>query len=681
MKPLPVLVLSLGLMLPSLHADVRLPAIISDHMVLERTAKVPIWGWADPGEAVTVTLDGQAVKTVAGADGAWRVELNLEKSAQGPFELTVAGNNKLTVADVVVGEVWVASGQSNMNWRLKDSANAGEIIAKSANPLLREFAVKPKTSMTPLSDTEGKWVLTAPENSRHFSAVGYFFGRSLQQALNAPVGIIHTSWGGTPSEAWTSVPAMDSIPAYKASRERLWKIAEEYPGKKKAFGAQMTEWAAKNNRTEPAVGDVAAYAGQDADATGWSTIKLPGKVAGADLPAAGVVWIRKEFDVPNKTSLALNLPIEGFDSVYFNGQLIKKTSYQDYPGQGYVRRWEAFTIPDSAVQPGKNVIAIRLYEPVGPAEFTAEPKAGNISLAGEWLAKAETSFPTLDPQALASAPKPPNYFSGPQFISSTLFNGMINPIIPYAIKGAIWYQGESNVGRAYQYRTALPLLINDWRRAWGQGEFPFYIVQLANFLPKKNVPGESAWAELREAQAITAATVPKVGQAVIIDIGESADIHPLNKKDVGERLALLALERDYAQNVVSAGPTFKSAEFKDGKAILTFVESSSRLVARPVPATYDVRMSSKETAPLVRNSPQSDLEGFTICGSDKKWGWANAKIEGDKVVVWSESVREPVAFRYGWSDNPTVNLYNEAGLPASPFRSDDYVLTTKNVGP
>lgn len=259
-----------------------------------------------------------------------------------------------------------------------------------------------------------------------------------------------------------------------------------------------------------------------------------------------------------------------------------------------------------------------------------------------------------------------------------LFNGMIHPILPYAISGVIWYQGESNAGRAYQYRTAFPLMIADWRKHWNQGDFPFYFCQLANYMAKKPEPGDSAWAELREAQAMTLARA-NTGQAVLIDIGESGDIHPRNKKDAGERLALIALAKDYNKSIPYSGPVYDSMNIAGGKATIKFKHVDEGLVAKPLPETFVVKSQTNETAPLVRNSPASQLEGFAICGEDKKWVWADAKIDGQTVVVWSDKVPAPVAVRYAWADNPTCNLYNTAGLPASPFRTDDFPPTTKDA--
>lgn len=660
------------------RADVKLPAIISSHMVLEKTAKVPIWGKADPGEEVTVTFDGRTAKTTADASGKWMTTLDLKDSAPGPFEMTVAGKNKLTLSDVLVGEVWVASGQSNMEWQLANTLDADKEIAASANPMLRQFMVAKNATTEPLDNTTGSWVPASPTTSGWFSSVGYYFGKNLQNTLKIPVGIVNTSWGGTPSEAWTSAEALDTMPGLKERRESLQADLGVYPAKKKAFVEGLTAWIKENGREDKPVADAAAYAGMDVPPDGWVPVKLPGAVTASGLSDAGAVWLRKDIDVSKISGdLGLNLPIDGYDRIYWNGKLISQTKYQDFPGLGAVRKWGPLNIPSADVRQGKNVLAIRLYEPVGPAKLSAPLMAGTIPLAGEWLAKAEYSFPALDAAKTAAAPRPPVKCPDAQQVAGTLYNGMINPILPYAIKGAIWYQGEANAGRAFQYRTAFPLMITDWRKQWDQGDFPFYFCQLANFMPKKAEPGDSAWAELREAQSMTL-SLPNTGEAVLIDIGESSNIHPRNKAEVGNRLSLIALARDYGKEAPFSGPVYDSMNIENGKAILSFKNTDGGLVAKALPETYTVNSLSKETAPLVRNSPASQVEGFAICGEDHKWVWADAKIDGDKVTVWSDKVPAPVAVRYAWADNPTCNLYNGAGLPASPFRTDDFPPVTLN---
>ncbi len=665
---------TLLLPLATSFADVTLPPIFSDHMVLEKTAKVPIWGKADPGEKVTITLGDKTATATAGAEGKWMASLDLKDAAAGPFEVIVKGNNEIKIADVVVGEVWVASGQSNMEWTLNKTIGAEEEIAKSANPLLRQFLVKKSAIPQPTDKVEGSWVLAGPETSGGFSAVGYYFAKDLQNTLKVPVGLIHTSWGGTPSEAWTSQEAIKSNPDLKTASERLWEIVPAFPAQLKAFVDEFKTWLKANDREDRKTADRAAFAGVDVSTDGWTKVKLPGVIKGQGLPANGAVWLRKDITFAEKPKSAFRLnfgDIDGLDSFYWNGKLIKEFTVDTLPGVGVVR---FYNINPEDVKVGRNVAALRIFAPARPAQVKAIPSGAKFEAPADWLAKAEFEFPVLASDSKA-VPVPPTAPTGPHNVSSYLFNGMINPIVPYAIKGAIWYQGESNAGRSYQYRTAFPLMITDWRTKWDQGDFPFYFCQLANFQVKTPAPGDSGWAELREAQSLTL-KLPNTGQAVLIDVGESGDIHPRNKKDVGQRLALIALAKDYGQKVVYSGPVYQSQKVEDGKIRLTFDHLGGGLVARPVPATYDVQSVNNETAALTRNSPKSELEGFAICGEDKQWVWADAKIDGDNVVVWSDKVAKPIAVRYGWANNPTVNLYNKEGLPADPFRTDDFTPVT-----
>ena len=664
-------------------ADLKLPAIISDHMVLEKAAKVPIWGKADPGEEVTVSLNGVAATTKADEAGKWLALLNLKDSAPGPFEMTVAGKNKLTLSDVVVGEVWVASGQSNMQFILKNALGGETEMAHTANPLLRQFAVNLNATSERVDDVQGKWVTASPETAGNFTAVGYFFAKMIQKELSVPVGLIFTSVGGTPSEAWTSAEALDTVPDFKATREMLWAAVKDAPDQKKAFVGAMGAWTKKNGREDKPCPDVAAYAGSDVSPAGWVAVKLPGEVTALGLPQAGAVWLRKEINVPSAPTekFPLSLPIDGFDSVYWNGKLLKQTTIEDFEGLGSVRRKGPFDIPSEEVKVGKNILAIRLYEPISPAIFTAKygvPRAGSggsKSLAGEWLAKTEYEFPAIPAEKTAAAPHPPANPPPTFSMASFLFNGMVRPIIPYAIRGVIWYQGEANTSRAFQYRIAFPLLITDWRKQWNQGDFPFYFCQLPNYNTKASMPGEGGWGELREAQSM-ALDLPNTGQAVTIDVGETGNLHPRNKKDVGERLALIALAKDYGKSLPFSGPVYDSMKVESSKAILSFLHTEGGLTAKPLPETDIVNSLTNKTAPLVRNSPNSQLEGFAICGEDRKWVWADAKIDGNNVIVWSNEVPSPVAVRYAWANNPTCNLSNGSGLPASPFRTDDFPLVS-----
>ena len=676
MPPKHTLTLSLVLTtLVTLQAEVIPNPLFSDNAVLQQGKEIPVWGTARNGEKVTVEIDHQTVSTTA-TSGRWLVRLKSLK-AGGPYTMKISGDNTVVLNNLLVGEVWICSGQSNMEFNLRRSENAEAEIAQSDNPQLRQFSVPATATPEPMPTVKGSWIAASPANSGKFTAVGYYFAKKIHSSVHVPVGLIHTSWGGSPVEAWTSAQAFASTPEFQGVGAKKWSEFNSYTEKKRQFVEGMNSWVKANGREDKAAADPALFAGLDVAAEGWNPVKLPGPVSGPALPETGAVWLRKEItvDQPNSASSVLRLPIDGFESVYWNGKLLNQTRFQDFDGAGSVRSYGPFIIPAGGVRAGKNVLALRLYEPVGPAQITGAIQAEGLNLSGDWQAKSEYTFPVLTAQQRTSAPALPPLAPRSRDVASALFNGMINPLLPYAIRGAIWYQGEANALRAYQYRTAFPLMITDWRKHWQQGDFPFYFCQLANFGPKATRPTESNWAELREAQS-AALKLPNTGQAVLIDIGETGDIHPLNKKDAGERLARIALARDYQQSQCYSGPAFTTQTIENGKVVLHFQAGTDDLVAQPLPETYRVRMAGKQTAPLVRNRPGSQLEGFAVCGADRKWVWADARIEGKTVVVWSDTVTTPLFVRYGWDYSPTCNLYNSAGLPASPFRTDDFPLTT-----
>jgi sialate O-acetylesterase len=503
-----ILFLSLVLVLVSTcasFADVRLPAVIGDNMVLQRGRKAPVWGWAEPGEEVMVSVSWRSMKWAVTADenGRWKFEMKSPK-AGGPYEMTLSGKNAITIKNILVGEVWVCSGQSNMAMSVGSSANAELEIAVSNYPNIRLFTVERKVSEQPQSDCAGSWTSCSPETIPGFSAVAYYFGRELHKVLDVPVGLIHTSWGGTPAEAWTRREILEKDKDFAPILMRYADAVARYPQAKTEHEQKVAQWkeVVKNARAE-----------------------------------------------------------------------------------------------------GKN--------------------------------------PPRQPRA----PLGPGHHHSP----GGLYNAMIAPLIPYGIQGAIWYQGESNAGRAYQYRKLFPAMIKNWRNDWGQDNFPFLFVQLANFKAVNPQPSESDWAELREAQLMTLA-LANTGMAVIIDIGEADDIHPKNKQDVGKRLALWALARNYRKKLVYSGSIYKSMKVEGDKIVLQFNHVGGGLVAGEGRA----------------------LKGFAIAGADRKFVWADAKIVGDGIVVSSDEVSEPVAVRYAWADNPVCNLYNKEGLPASPFRTDDW---------
>ncbi|MCX5759171.1 MAG: sialate O-acetylesterase [Candidatus Hydrogenedentes bacterium] len=484
-------------------AAVSVPSVIGSHAVLQQGKPIPIWGKATPGEEIAVTFNGKTFKATTGADGKWLVKLPKAK-AGGPYDLSIAGkDNTLKFDDVLVGEVWVASGQSNMQMAVNGTNNAKAEIASAKFPNIRLFSVKRTVATQPQDNCEAAWTACTPESVPDFSAVAFYFGREVHKALNVPVGLIHTSWGGTPAESWTSRAMLESAPELKDIVVKWDKTLADYPAAKTAYDAAMVEWQKTADK---------------AKADGQPEPKKPGAPAGPDSP---------------------------------------------------------------------------------------------------WLA-------------------------------SGLYNAMIAPLVPYAIQGAIWYQGESNAGRAYQYRKLFPAMIEDWRKAWGEGPFQFYFVQLANFTKRLPDPGDSDWAELREAQTMTL-KLPNTGMALAIDIGDADDIHPRNKQDVGKRLALNALAKAYHKDVVFSGPMYKSMQVKGNKALLSFDHADGGLVAK-----------------------NGTLKSFAVAGDDKKFVWADAAIEGKTVVVSSSKVPKPVAVRYGWAHNPECNFYNGAGLPASPFRTDDW---------
>lgn len=660
-----------------IRADVKLPVIISDHMVLEKSGATAVWGKADPGEEVTVALAGQTASAKAAADGKWRAVLDLSKAAAGPLQMTVRGKNEIQVEDVVIGDVWVASGQSNMQFELRGAQGAEEEIAAPANPLLRHFKVKVTSSLDPMEDCEGTWEIAGPKTLGEFTAVGYFFGKSLQKELGVPVGLINASLGGTAVESWTSPDGLRKEPELAGAAEAQWKSARDYPDLKREWLAGFQEWTKTTGRTDSRKGSVADYAAVDAPLEAWTPLKLPGKVPGA---AAGARWYRKVVEVPGKSagkSLFLILgEIEGFEEVYWNGELVGSLTPESFPGAPYARRYDA---PANLVKEGPNILAIRVFSPDKPGGLTGRVfRAGPVALMGEWLTRAEYEFPAAE---VPQPPVPPPGPRSPNGVAGSLFNGMISPILPYTIKGVIWYQGEGNASRAWQYRKAFPLLIQDWRSRWNQPDLPFYFCQLANNGQKKSEPVDDNWAELRDAQT-SALKLPHTGQAILIDIGESEAIHPINKKDAGERLAKLALAGTYGKKIPFSGPILESSAVEGAKIRLRFAQADGGLVARPLPATYNVFLAENRTAPLVRNSPNSEIEGFAICGEDHKWVWADARIEGGDVLVWSDQVSKPVAVRYGWAENPTVNLYNGAGLPAVPFRTDDFkMISTRKYQP
>lgn len=653
-------------------AEVSLPALFSNHAVLQKTAQVPIWGKAAPGENVSVTLGDAHGSAAADASGKWVVKLDLSASGPGPFKLEVSGSNKLSVEDVLVGEVWVCSGQSNMEFNLQAATGAEQEIAASANPQLRHFKVKTTASEKPEEAVAGQWVVAAPATSAQFTAVGYFFGKRIQKELSTPVGLINSSWGGTCVEAWTRAEAMDADADLKAGKD---KARKDYADSLQ-YATLYREWMKKYDREDRRQGAADLFAGTEVNTADWKTVTMPELFGKVGLPDSGAVWIRRQINVSPETAghnIDLFLAdIRDFNEVYWNGRKIGESDTS-----ATERR---YSVRFNYVTAGEATLAIRIFHPAGGAGIAPGPirfkaSTGQV-LAGEWKAKAEYELPALSAEALKEFPVRATSKWGAQNVAGYLYNGMIAPLIPYAMRGVVWYQCEANWDRGYQYRTAFPLMIRDWRAQWALGDFPFYFCQEANIGPHPSKPGDDLHAELREAQTRTL-ELPKTGQAILIDIGEEGNIHPGNKQDVGDRLARIALAQTYGKTVEFSGPVYDSMSVNDNKATLHF-QHAAGLNARPLPSTYQPVSKESRTVPLVRNSSGGELEGFSICGEDHKWQWATAKVEGETVMVWSDQVAKPVAVRYAWSNNPVCNLYNGAGLPAVPFRTDDFSMTSRN---
>jgi sialate O-acetylesterase len=632
---------------------------------------------------VHVSLDSAQAETEVAKDGTWRVTLDLLHVGAGPFNLDVEGDTKVSVSDVVVGQVWLCSGQSNMALQVKATDHAAEDIPASADLLLREFDVKQKGSIDPGSACEGKWVVASPATTGDFTAVGYYFGRALRRQLRAPVGLLHSSWGGSSIEAWMSADALGQDSALKASTDKIISVMRSYPDTLQNYPAKFAAWAAKYGRQDHP-SDPAAFAFASSTPAGWRKVTgLPCRLAQEGLPDAGAIWLRCTVQVSPAAARSyhpLHFAAGDFDEIYWNGVKVGEsmpdhsTAINTTTQFSNLRRYD---VPVTDLKPGENILAVRLYVPTGGAGTTPTPwKFGEPNLSfGPWLAKAEYELPPLSAEAGAAYPSPPLLPPAMPMRATYLYNGMIAPLLSYTLEGVVWYQGESNVERAAQYRVALRSLITDWRDKWKDVILPFYICQLPAYLEKKSQPGESGWAELRESQA-RASTFPHTHLVVLDDLGEAGNIHYRDKRDVGERIAQMALVNDYGQPGPASSPTFRAMSVEADKARLTFDHADGGLEVRPLPTTYLVQSDPLQTKRLVPNSPGSQIEGFTICGADHQWHWARAKLDNGDVLVWSPDVPTPAAVRYAWADNPTANLYSAAGPPVAPFRTDDFPLST-----
>jgi sialate O-acetylesterase len=641
-----------GLMKPELQAawpgyQLWLPEFFSDQMVLQRGEGTAVWGRANPGEIVTVSIDNKTRQSTVQADGHWLLHLPYLVSG-GPHQLKVtAGKETKIFNEVMIGDVWLASGQSNMEWSMKSVDNSRQEIAEANYPNIRLFTVKRDVSHVPLRDVSAaNWQPCTPETVANFSAVAYFFARHIHQKENIPIGVIHSSWGGTSAEAWTSLPMLHTLPDYKLRVEDIWQKPENYKANEpenEKLRALRDSLYWQVNLGEKQKAHTSKYKDEN-----WKIMEQPNDWGETELKSYdGFVWFRKEVTLPadwKGEDLIMSLGIIRHDAlVYFNGSLV-----EEHENGGRVK---AYRIPGKQVKKGVNQLAVRILNHWGAGGLTGKPENLNlaladknetISLAGEWKYNAN-----IEPEI----PNVPGYQNQP----AALYNAMIAPLEPFGLKGFIWYQGENNASRAYQYQRLFPTMITDWRVRFKQGNLPFLFVQLANFMETQEQPVDDNWAELREAQLMTL-DYPNTGMAVTIDIGEADDIHPRNKQDVGKRLALAAEKLAYDKNLVYSGPIFESMEKEDGKILLHFEHAGSGLV------------TNDGMAPI----------GFAIAGDDQKFVWAQAEIvDKNTIAVWSSEVEEPVAVRYAWQSNPPTNLYNQEGIPASPFRTDNWKGVTE----
>ncbi|MCI9844344.1 sialate O-acetylesterase [Flavobacterium pectinovorum] len=625
------------------RANVKMPLLFSDGMVLQRNKEIPVWGWADANEKVTIHFNKQTKTILADKNGKWMVKLAPEK-AGGPFELSIIGKNKISIKDVLVGEVWICSGQSNMEFQMYKLPDFETQKNQADYPMIRQFGVAQDLSGTPKEDLKaGKWAASNKENIRDFTAAGFFFAKKLYAELKIPIGIINTSWGGTNVETWTSHQAFEKSDEFKTMIAEVPTVDmdEIFENYKKS----LLENIRKIQGFDVTLANEDQFKTFEFNDKNWPEIKVPSlwenqQIGNID----GIVWMRKTIILTAeqaKSEAILHLAkVDDEDKTYVNGVEIGTNNLWD--------KKRIYKIPANILKEGRNVIAVRITDYSGgggiygdPSDLKIEFKNHNLALEGLW------KFNVVQVKISVS----------PNSYPSLLYNAMVNPLVPFAIQGVLWYQGEANVWRANQYKIAFPLLIQDWRTKFNQGNFPFYFVQLSTFDEfGGNSKKGSRWAELREAQFETL-KVPNTGMAVTTDIGNAKDIHPTNKQDVGLRLAAIALNSVYGKKQIFSGPTYKSQKIKENQIILTFNNIGSGL-----------------------STPNNTtLKGFEIAGADKVFYSAKAIIKDNKIIVSADQVSNPVAVRYGWADDDTeINLFNKEKLPASPFRTDNWEMITAN---
>jgi len=651
----------------SLQASLEVSSFFGDHMVLQREQEIPVWGTATPGEKVTAIFRKTTVTARTGEDGKWRLRLPAQAVGEPAILKIRSGEDSITFEDVLVGEIWICSGQSNMEWRVERSANPEEEIAAADYPSIRFFDVSRAYSPEPLNEVTATWTICSPETVPSFSAVGYYFGRKLWKELNVPIGLVSANWGGTPAEAWTPLPILQSHPDYRELVDKYHqttKLLEENPDLEEQLQKKFDDFVKQ------------------------------GEALLADPPRPEDVWFRSESNIPGTRPIAPDTvffsetdglahvrttftlseaqaktkgarirlgEIDNYDITWINGIEVGRTGRDMTDARKEFRDYE---IPDGTLRPGANVIVLQVVDWYRDAIFGKNidrpeirwPSGKTFPLPDDWEMKIIVDW----------GPQPPRLDRTVRNTGSYLWNGMVHPLIPAAFQGVIWYQGESNASRAAQYRTLFPDMIRAWRTAWGRGDFPFYFVQLAN------IEDRTGWPELREAQRETLA-LPNTGMAVIVDIGDPDDVHPRNKQDVGKRLALWALANTYG--------------FSEPAGWLGTLPGIGRFFQQPIPHSGPlyreaivegdhIRLRFDHTDGGLSTRDGQELKGFTLAEESGPFLPAQARIEGETIIVSHPEIKNPAAVRYGWAVNPDGNLPNGTGIPASPFRTDDRPFNT-----
>ncbi|MDA3926090.1 MAG: beta galactosidase jelly roll domain-containing protein [Kiritimatiellae bacterium] len=625
------------------HADIKMPAIFSDNMLLQQGKPVPVYGTADPSEKVTVKFCGQSKATTADAAGNWKVTIEPLKKLAKPTEMRVIGKNTIVIKNVLIGDIWLASGQSNMEMRVRDVNNAADEMKAADYPEIRFYMVTRDMASAPRKDTAGKWLVCTPENVKQFSAAAFFFARELHTTYRIPMGVINSAVGASACEAW--VPK-EILLADKFLPQPADIPAEEYPDWKTYSAVQQSVYDAAAHKDPGIKSDSLKWASPDYDAADWKEVAVPGSIESRGMNIDGAVWFRTEVDIPagwvGRAARLYLGPITQNSIAYFNGKEIGRE--KNNQSQWVFR---THTIPAELLKAGRNVVAVRIFNEINQGGFhpgypaplkVSQKGSGEVMLSRKWKCKVELS---LEPAKLSRI-LPYGYK-----VPCALYNAMIAPFTNYPLRGFLWYQGESNAGRSKQHDVLFPAMITSWRKLWGDLTLPFYFVQLAAYQARMKEPGNGGWSAFRESQTKTL-SLAHTGMAIAIDIGDATNVHPKNKQDVGKRLALWAKRDCYGdKDIVVSGPIYKSSAVEGDRIRIKFTHVGGGLIVKG-----------------------DELKSFAIAGEDKKFVWGKAKIEGESVVVWNETIPKPAYVRYAWANNPECTFYNAAGLPAVPFRTD-----------